>query len=51
VVWDGKAGNGRLLPPGTYYYVVSIMINQRDHIDNITGTDRYEYKDYVIVNE
>ncbi|MCK4749534.1 MAG: gliding motility-associated C-terminal domain-containing protein, partial [Bacteroidales bacterium] len=51
VIWDGNASNGTEVPPGTYYYVVSMMINQLDHAGNITSTDRYEYKDYVIVRD
>ncbi len=49
VVWDGLAANGNLVPPGTYYYVVEMMIEQKDNLGNVTGTDRQEHKDYIVV--
>ena len=49
VVWDGKAKNGTMVPPGTYYYVVSIKMDQKDHLGNIISTDHHEEKDYVVV--
>jgi hypothetical protein len=39
VVWDGKANNGNPVPAGTYYYVVTFTIYQKD----------YDFKNYVVV--
>ncbi len=49
VVWDGRSANGKPAPAGTYYYVVTLTINNRDGNHNITSTDSYEYKDYVVL--
>ncbi len=50
VIWDGKADNGNLVSSGTYYFVVTFIMYQRDYqTDEITGTDTYEFKDYVVV--
>jgi hypothetical protein len=50
VVWDGRAENGNLVPSGTYYYVCDFILHQRDPVSgNITRTDSYELKDYVVV--
>jgi hypothetical protein len=50
VVWDGRASNGNLVAPGTYYFVVKFIKYQRDYQNNqITRTDSYEFKDYVVV--
>jgi hypothetical protein len=51
VVWDGLATNGKTVPSGTYYYVVSMAIDQKDDKGNVLGTDRYEYKDYIVVRD
>jgi len=44
VVWDGRASNGNFVPPGTYYYVISMTIQQKDG-----SVDAYEYKDWIVV--
>ncbi len=49
VVWDGKADNGHDVPSGTYYYVMSLVIKQRDADGNVTSEDSYDYKDYVVL--
>jgi hypothetical protein len=49
VIWDGKADNGHDVPSGTYYYVVSLVIKQRDADGNVTSEDSYDYKDYVVL--
>ncbi len=50
VIWDGKAENGNLVASGTYYFVVTFIMYQRDYqTEGITGTDIYEFKDYVVV--
>jgi hypothetical protein len=41
VVWDGKANNGNLVAPGTYYYVLEYVKNDI----------AYLFKDYVVVKE
>ena len=50
VIWDGRAGNGNLVASGTYYFVVTFIMYQRDYLtDEINGSDKYEFKDYVVV--
>lgn len=44
VVWDGRASNGNFVPAGTYYYVISMTIQQKDG-----SVDAYEYKDWIVV--
>lgn len=39
VVWDGRASNGKLVAPGTYYFVLTFVKND----------DNYLFKDYVVV--
>jgi len=41
VVWDGRASNGNLVAPGTYYFVLEYVKNDVS----------YPFKDYVIVRE
>lgn len=51
VVWDGRAGNGNLVPSGTYYYVVTFSIDQREPgSGTIYRTDDYKRTGYVVVN-
>jgi hypothetical protein len=50
VVWDGRSDNGNMVPSGTYYFVITFIMYQRDYqTEEITRTDTYEYKDYVVV--
>jgi hypothetical protein len=50
VVWDGRANNGNMVPSGTYYYVITFFMHQRDYqTGDIYRTDRYEIPDYVVV--
>jgi CHU_C Type IX secretion signal domain len=50
VIWDGLSDNGNPVPAGTYYYVVTFIMYQRDYQTGaITRTDSYEFKDYVVV--
>ena len=50
VVWDGRATNGNMVPSGTYYFVITFIMYQRDHESgDVTGKDSYEFKDYVVV--
>lgn len=51
VVWDGRADNGKLVASGTYYFVVTFTLYQRDYeTQEITGTPYTDYfKDYVVV--
>jgi len=50
VVWDGRSENDNLVPSGTYYYVVTFILHQRDPVSGaITRTDSYDFKDYVVV--
>ena len=50
VIWDGRASNGNMVPSGTYYFVVTFIMHLRDYqTGEITRTDSYEFKDYVVV--
>jgi len=49
VVWDGLARNGNPAPSGTYYYQVTGSIDQVDPQGNVTGTDRFEYTGFVVL--
>jgi len=50
VIWDGRADNGNLVASGTYYFVVTFIMYQRDYLTGeINGSDKYEFKDYVVV--
>jgi hypothetical protein len=50
VIWDGKADNGNYVPSGTYYYVVTFILYQRDYPSGeVTQKDSYNFKDYVVV--
>ena len=48
VVWDGKADNGNLVASGTYYYVLTYIMNQLNDQGNIEPV-RYDFKDYIVV--
>jgi hypothetical protein len=52
VVWDGRATNGNFVPSGTYYYVITFFMYQRDPetgaITNNNPED-YEFPGYVVV--
>jgi hypothetical protein len=48
VVWDGKADNGNLVASGTYYYVLTYIMNQLNDQGNIKPV-RYDFKDYIVV--
>ncbi|MDF1575116.1 MAG: gliding motility-associated C-terminal domain-containing protein [Bacteroidales bacterium] len=50
VVWDGRSNNGNMVPSGTYYFVVTFIMHQRDYLSGeIDRTDSYEFKGYVVV--
>jgi hypothetical protein len=50
VIWDGKADNGNLVASGTYYFVLTFIMYHRNYeTGEKTGTDTYEFKDYVVV--
>ena len=50
VVWDGKAENGNYVPSGTYYYVVTLTLYQRNYLTGeIEGTYTPTFKGYVVV--
>ena len=50
VVWDGLSNNGNPVPSGTYYFVINLMMYQRDwQTGNITGQDTFEHKGYVVL--
>jgi hypothetical protein len=50
VVWDGLSDNGNPVPDGTYYYVVTFVMYQRDYLTGEkTGEVHYDLKDYVVV--
>ncbi len=52
VIWDGTAqDNETIVPAGTYYYVISIMIEQVDDEGNIIDTDKQEEKHYIVVRD
>lgn len=42
IEWDGKDDSGKLLGPGTYYYVINVNFERL----NVAGSNR-EYKGYV----
>ena len=47
VVWDGKANNGNLVPPGTYYYVLNASIVPEDNKPYAPGPK----KRYIVVRD
>ena len=50
VVWDGTSDNGKPVPGGTYYYVVTFTLDQHDPVTGeVTRTDSYNKKGYVVV--
>jgi len=49
VVWDGRSGNGNLVPAGTYYYVVDFYLDQHNPITGETRTTHYDFNGYVVV--
>ncbi len=52
VIWDGRASDlETIVPAGTYYYVISIMVEQVDDQGNVIDTDRQEEKHYIVVRD
>ena len=50
VIWDGLADNGNPVASGTYYFVVTFVMYHEDYLTGErTGSDTYEFKDYVVV--
>lgn len=52
VIWDGTARDKKtIVPAGTYYYVISMMVEQVDDAGNVTDTDTQEEKHYIVVRD
>jgi len=52
VVWDGRANNGNLVPSGTYYFVVTFRVYEKDPVTGAIideNTQLHNFKDYVVV--
>jgi len=52
VIWDGTAkDNTTIVPAGTYYYVISMTIEQVDDKGNVLDTDTQKEKHYIVVRD
>ena len=47
VIWDGRSNNGNFVPPGTYYYVLNLSMDQ---LGPANETDTDEQKRYIVVS-